>query len=470
MSRINRREFLRRTAIGGAGLAALAGGLPLASAQDEVAYIRFLSQELDPPQVDAHRRNIRLFEEQHPDIRIEIQFTSAEQIVERMIATLTAGVRSIDVLQPNPATAFAVAAQGYLLPIDDLVEEVGGDEFFYGNGASVIKLDGVRYGVPFGGGTVMIWYRKDLFEEAGIEVPTTFEAFEAAARHFTRAHNPDSPTEYGISLPYGMTHATGFNVEPFWWAMGGDYFDGDLNIAFESDATANFLDWYGSMFQYTAEASTGWSWGDLINTFLTGQSAMTLYLGRVLSRAYQNAPDLVGRIGVMHFPKDKLQITQDDPNYYVINAQTPYPEACKEWVKFLVTGDVANEFLCTVPGHLPPATAAQQEWWSQDVTGCAPLDENPDIKRIIGESVEFAYTPILHAGGVLQAVEQGLETFVPTGIANPLIMAPTISDLTLERAIQEVVINGRSGREAMMEVLPGLEEAVNNLKTEIGWS
>ena len=182
-----------------------------------------------------------------------------------------------------------------------------------------------------------------------------------------------------------------------------------------------------------------------------------------------NAPDLVGKIGVMHFPKDKLQITQDDPNYYVINAQTPFPEQSKEWVKFLVTGNVANDFLCTVPGHLPPATDAQQEWWDQEVTGCAMLDENPDIKRVIGESVQYAYSQILHSGGVTEAIAQGADTFVRTGVANPLLMAPTISDLTLERAIQEVVINGKSGREAMMAVLPGLEEAVNNLKAEIGW-
>lgn len=468
MAKMNRREFLKRSALGSAGLAALASGVSLASAQD-IAYIRFLSQELDPPQVDAHRRNIRAFEEMHSDISVEIQFTTAEQVVERMIASLTAGVRALDVIQPNPATAFGVAAQGYLLEIDDLVAEVGGDEFFYGNGASVIKLNDKRYGVPFGGGTVMIWYRKDLFEQDGIAVPTTLAELEAAAKHFTKKFNPNSPTDYGIGLPLGATTATNFNLEPFWWSMGGDYFDKDLNIAFESDATADFLDWTGSMLQYTSEAATGWSWGDLINTFLTGQSAMTIYLGRVLSRVYQNAPDLVGKVGVMNFPKDKLQITQDDPNYLVINAQTPYPEQAKEWVKFLVTGDAANEFLCTVPGHLPPATKAQQEWWDQEVTGCKELDENPEIKKIIGESVQYAYSPILHAGGVTEALNQGKDTFVPTGVGNPLMMAASISNLTIPTAIQEVVLNGKSGREAMMSVLPGLEESVNNMKVELNW-
>jgi ABC-type glycerol-3-phosphate transport system substrate-binding protein len=139
------------------------------------------------------------------------------------------------------------------------------------------------------------------------------------------------------------------------WSAGGDYFDKDLNISFESDATVEFLEWYAGMFQYTSPSATGWVWGDLINTFLTGQSAMTIYLGRVLSRTYLNAPDLVDKIGVFGFPGRAIRATQDDPNYLVINANTPHPEAAKEWVRFLVTGDVANNFLCSVPNHLPPA-------------------------------------------------------------------------------------------------------------------
>ncbi|MBE2269529.1 MAG: sugar ABC transporter substrate-binding protein [Anaerolinea sp.] len=464
---LSRRDFLKLSAAGGAGLAALSTGLPRLLAQDQIAYLRFLTQEVDAPQVEAHRQNIRAFEAAHPDIRVELQLTGAEQIVERMVAALTSGVTSLDVLQPNPATALGVAARGQLLPIDDLVESLGGDDFFYGN--SVMKLNGTSYGIPFGGGVVMFWYRQDLFEEAGIGVPTTWEELEAAARHFTRTLNPDSPTEYGISLPFSKHASTNFSVSPFWWSAGGDYFDKDLNITFESDATVEFLEWYASMYQYTSPSATGWAWGDLINTFLSGQTAMTLYLGRVLSRVYMNAPDLVGKVGVFPYPRRILRATEDDPNYLVINANTPYPDAAKEWVRYLVTGDAANQFLCTVPGHLPPATSEQQAWWDQDVTGCTILDENPEIKRLIGEAVDYAFFPVLNAGGVQEAVAQGADAPIPTGVPNPMYMVPSISTLTLPAAIQEMILNGRTARDAMMTVLPELEAGVNTMKTEIGW-
>ncbi|MFN8452481.1 MAG: sugar ABC transporter substrate-binding protein [Anaerolineae bacterium] len=469
-SKMNRREFLRLAAVGGAGLATTASGLQFASArrlQENIAYIRFLTQETDPAEVQAHRNNIRNFEAAHADMRVELQLTGAQQIVAQMIASLNAGVSSLDVLQPNPATAFGVAAQDMLLPIDDLVEDIGGDAFFYGD--TVMRLNGVSYGVPFAGGTVLLWYRKDLFEADGIEIPTTWEELEAVARHFTKQFNPDSPTDYGIGLPYSKDGSTAFNVAPFWWSNGADYFDKDLNIAFESDETAEFLDWYGSMYQYVPPAATGWSWGDLINTFLSGQSAMTVYLGRVLSRVYSNAPQLVGNIGVFPYPKRKLLITQDDPNYLVINAKTAVPDASKEFVKYLITGDVANEFLCTVPGHLPPATQDELAWWSQTTTGCQILDENPEIKQVISDSVAYANFSTGNAGGVLEAVSQGLDRVVRTGIANPMQMIPDVTLLTLPSAIQEVVLNGKSGRDAMLSVVGDLEQGVAQMKQDLNW-
>ncbi|MCC7451650.1 MAG: sugar ABC transporter substrate-binding protein [Anaerolineae bacterium] len=469
-NKINRREFIRRAAVSGAGLAAAASGVNFAAAKptsQDVAYIRFLTQETDAAQVKQHRLNIKNFEAQNPNIRVELQLTGAEQIVERMVASLSAGVSALDVLQPNPATAFAVAAKGLLLPIDDVVKDVGGDEFFYGN--SVMKLKDQRYGVPFGGGTVMLWYRKDLFEADGIKVPTTWEELEAAAKHFTKKFNAKSPTEIGISLLYSKHAATCFNGIPFLWSNGGDLFDKDLNIAFDSDATAEFLDWYGKMFEYTAPAATGWAWADLINTFLSGQSAMTVYLGRVLSRVYANAPQLVGKVGAFPYPKRKLLITQDDPNYLVINGKTEQPDAAKKWVKFLVSGQAANDFLCTVPGHLPPATKAEETWWNQDTTGCKMLDENKDLKKVIGESVNYAYFPVVNAGGVIEAVKQGKDRFVRTGVANPMEMIPQISALTVSAAIQEMVVNKKSPKDAIKAVMPELEQGVAQMKKEIGW-
>ncbi len=489
--KLSRRELLRLAALGGAGLVAAAcGGTPAPTptplkvevtkivekivtptpkpAPKQIAYIRFLTQETDPNEVAVYRKQIADFESKNPDIRIELQLTGPDQIVEKMVAAFTAGVTALDMIQPNPPIAFLLAAKGMLLPIDDVVQELGGDSFFYDN--SVMKLKGKRYGVPFGGGTCLIWYRKDYFEADGIKVPKTLEELEAAARHFTKKFNPKSPTEFGFNLPFSRSMTTQAFIMPFHWTFGGERFDKDLNVVFDSDATAEFLDWYAKMFQYTSEASTGYSWGEMISPFLAGQAAMTLYLGRVLGRIYTGAPQLLGKVGVFMYPKKKLLITEDDPNYYVINVKTPYPEQCKRWLKYTLTGQPSFDFLCSIPTHLPPATKEQEKWWNQAKTGCKELDENPDIKKAFGDAVAYAYNPMLNAGGVTEAIKQGKDTYVPTGVPNPILPA-TEGDLwTMPTAIQNVVIKKMSPRDAIKAVMPDTLKAVENAKKETGWS
>jgi multiple sugar transport system substrate-binding protein len=488
--KVSRREFLRLAALGSVGVAA-AACVPAtaqvvretvevekvvekvvtatpAAAPEEVAYIRFLTQETDPNEVAWYRKHIAIFEDQNPDIRIELQLTGPDQIIEQMVAALAAGVRTLDMLQPNPAMGFLLASQGLLLPIDDVVEEVGGDEFFYDN--SVMKWEDQRYGVPFGGGASMVWYRKDLFEADGIEVPTTWEEMEAAAKHFTKSFNPDSPTEYGITLPLSKHQAVHLFGLPFLWSNGSEFFDTDLNIVFDNDASAETLEWYAGMAQYTPEAATGYAWGDMIDTFLTGLTPMTFYLGRVLGRVYTNAPDLVGKVGVFLYPKRKLLVTHDDPNYYVINSNTEWPEQCKRWLKYCLVGQPSFDFLCSIPAHLPPATQEQEEWWAQDVTGCKELDENPDIKDAFGEAVKVAYNPILNSGGIVEAVKQGTETYVATGVPNPFVPAVDQPNLYYAQAIQNVVIEGMSPIEAIKAIMPDLENTVQQMKEEVGWT
>lgn len=478
--RLSRRNFLR-LASAGIGAAALASCAPAptpVATQEAVAtaapkpvgeraYLRFLTQETDPKEVAVYRKMIEDFETQNPDIRIEMDVTGPEQIIARMVAALAAGATTVDILQPNPAMGYLLAVQGLVLPIDDIVAKVGGDSFFYDN--SVMKYDGKAYGVPFGGGTSVIWYRKDLFEKDGIKVPTTWEEFAETAKHFTKKSNPNSPTDYGVCLSYNRHQSVDLFMDPFWWSNGGECFDKDLNLAFDSPETEEFLEWYVSLREFSPEGSTGYAWGDFINTFLTGQTAMSFYLGRMLGRTYSNAPELVGKIGVFNYPTRKLRVTADDPNYYIINANTAYPEQAKRWVEFTLTSKWANDFLCSIPSHLPPATKTQVEWWNQETTGCKELDENKDIKKTIGDLVDIAYNPISNSGGILEAVKQGQGKYVSTGAWNPFVASVQNENAFMPLAVQLMAVEGKTARQAIDEVLPQMEAAVEQTKKDVKW-
>ena len=427
--------------------------------------IVFLSQETDPLSVAIFRKAIQDFEAENPDIRIELQFAGPDQIVETMVAALSAGASSLDVFQPNPAVGFMLGAEGQLLSLNDMVEEMGGDEYFLG-GKDFLRLGDDIYGVPFGGGLALVWYRKDLFEADGIPIPETLEEFEEVAKHFTREFNPDSPTEYGVTLPLGHHGATWLFGSPFLYGFGGEIFDEDLNVVFDSPETVAAVEWYTSMAPYASEAAVGYAWGDMIDTVLTEQTAMTFYMGRPLGRAYQNAPQLVGNIGVFPYPTDNIKATYSDPSYYAINAASEHPEEAQRWVEYLLSPEVSGEVFCTIPTHILPINQDQLDWWNQDVTGCDMLDENPEIKEAFGKYIEYAYNPIVNAGGIYKATEEGADTFVYTGAPNPLYSAP---DFPFAAAVQLVVVEGMSPADAVKEVALEAARVVEEMKKELGW-
>ncbi|MEI3845538.1 MULTISPECIES: ABC transporter substrate-binding protein [Microbacterium] len=76
-----------------------------------------------------------------------------------------------------------------LEPIGPLMEKAGFDESEWNPGAlKALQVDGEQYAVPYGLGTLVLYYNKDMFAAAGIPEPTndwSIEDFEAAAKTLT---------------------------------------------------------------------------------------------------------------------------------------------------------------------------------------------------------------------------------------------------------------------------------------------
>jgi len=94
------------------------------------------------------------------------------------------------------------------------------------------------------------------------------------------------------------------------------------------------------------------------------------------------------------------------------------------------------------------------------------LDENKEIKEAFGEYSLYAYNPIVNAGGINKAKEQGADRAAFTGSPNPLYSAP---DYPFAAAVQKVVVEGMSPADAVKEVALEAERVVEEQKKEMGW-
>lgn len=131
----------------------------------------------------------------NPDIQVELSTSDgswAEQFA-KLMAALQAGDAPCMMLMPYDYIPSLLVADA-LAPVTEAVAEYEGD--YLASTWELVNYAGETYGVPSGSGPMAMYYRADKFAELGLEVPTTWEEFAAAARTVTEK----APGTYLIGL------------------------------------------------------------------------------------------------------------------------------------------------------------------------------------------------------------------------------------------------------------------------------
>lgn len=164
----------------------LAVGLPL-MAQDEEAVVRFRSWS---PVIATTEQMIEAFNANNPDIRIEPDITNyTEYLVD--LQTMAAGGSLPDLIGLEPG-ALTQQYRDHLMPLQDCAAQTWGENWqdqFYPVGIEQARLgnpagDDNIYGLPVLVQTINMWYTVPVFEEAGVEPPTTYDELLELAQMF----------------------------------------------------------------------------------------------------------------------------------------------------------------------------------------------------------------------------------------------------------------------------------------------
>ena len=102
--------------------------------------------------------------------------------------------------------------------------------------------------------TDLMYYRKDLLEQAGLEVPTTFEEWETAA---AAVHDPESEI-YGFALR-GIPYQTTTPFSSFLYAHCGAWVE-DGKAAINTAEALDAFETYGRWGAFGPPGITGFDW------------------------------------------------------------------------------------------------------------------------------------------------------------------------------------------------------------------
>ena len=201
MKKISRRSFLKVAGAAAAtmGLAACGGSQSTTAASGGAAAGSELSGELvftiwDNNLMEYIDSNdmVGKFQEKYPDAEIEVEKIKDDSEYWNAMKMRASANQLPDVMFNKPFTLSRF--KDYLLDLSD-TEAAKNNTL-----AAGYAVDGKILGVPMTAGYEYVYYWKDMFEEAGVEVPTTWGDFQAAATKLQDHFGASDPDFMAIAL------------------------------------------------------------------------------------------------------------------------------------------------------------------------------------------------------------------------------------------------------------------------------
>jgi multiple sugar transport system substrate-binding protein len=192
----------------------------------------------DPEFKELEQELINEFEAENPDIEVEFTALEPGNYWPKISAMASAGELP-DVFNMSSGYIDQWAQDGLLMNIQDQVDQLPQDDYFtkvFSTLRYPDKQSSDMYGIPYAWVTTVLYYNKDMFDEAGLEYPNddwTWEDFRQAAETLTVDSNDDGiPERYGHWWYGRYAH-----VEPWIYANGGRILNED-KTRIEVDAKA----------------------------------------------------------------------------------------------------------------------------------------------------------------------------------------------------------------------------------------
>jgi multiple sugar transport system substrate-binding protein len=425
------------------------------------AAITFWSTEEQPDRAAKTQAMLDRFQEQS-GITVELVLTNEDQLPNLVTAAVAADTLP-DVLFHPTDFAIGWAEQGILDPAaaTEVIQTLGEETFAQG------ALDFVRVGdeyaaVPSDGWGQILVYRADLFEQAGLEPPDTFERIQAAAEAL---NDPDN-NFYGItaSTDPGAVF-TQQTFEHFALANNCQLADDSGAITLNSPECVEAIRFYTDLMRNYSAAGVQ----DVDTTrasYFAGQAAMLVWSPFILDEmaglrddAFPACPECAddpaylaknsGIVPTFIGPNGAEPAQYGQVSNLGITA-TADVESAKAFLEFWFN-DGYLDWLGLSPEGKFPMRAGTAENPTQFVDGWRQLETGVDRRAPLGE---------FYGEETIQAITEGASRFQRWGFTQGkgTLVAALYESLAVPQALREVIDGNLTAEEAAAELQATAEE------------
>jgi multiple sugar transport system substrate-binding protein len=347
-------------------------------------------------------------------IDVQIEQAPYDSVVQK--ATLDAQTKqgAYDVVSLPYEYLGAFAENQWIAPIDDRLADTSSlaPEFdSQGIIPALWKASSVwrekTYGAPSNSAVMMMFYRRDLFDDPGeqaafkakygydLAVPTTWDAYRDAAEFFTRkagatlAGQALTDDFAGVAMTGKRHVATVLEWMDYGWTFGGGVLDDTGQLVIDSTQSVDALDYMLGLRDFAQPGYTNATWDETTATLQQGNAALSITWGDTagaMEAADQSA--VVGKMGYASIPTLK---DGDEPIAhlgswtYVIPSASIKQDAAWLFIEWALSQPTQQAMAAA--GGLPalastfedPELTASLPYWQQELVSLSASKSRPRI-------------------------------------------------------------------------------------------
>ncbi len=317
------------------------------------------------------------FMEKHPEIEVEVLGGGWGELLEKIPVQYAAGTAP-DVWYGEAGRASEWGFQGIVENLKPYIDrDLDLNDFFLLEASS--DPQGRVWGIPGGFQMTNLFYRTNLFDEAGVSYPSdswTVSDLVDAAKKLTRRRG-DEVTQYGFHSPTGGTNGWILWVH----LLGGSVMDETLTQSrMNTPETVNAIEFMRQL-MWVEEVSP--KFGVESGYALDNSNLAMEFNIYIRNHTLQEAGVTAYDVAKVPAADDGRRYTTVVPNVWMINSQSPVKEAAWTFLKHYISQEVQEKVVAK--GSEVPVNR---------MAGMSFLDQPPPpVNRMaVLDSFEFAHT------------------------------------------------------------------------------
>jgi len=353
------------------------------------------------------------FEKANPDIKVKAVYAgNYDDTRVKALAAVKAN-QPVQLSVLFSIDVFELMDQDVIIPFDEVTTSAEDKQWlssFYPALMENSKVKGKIWGVPFQRSTIVMYYNKDAFKEAGLDPnkpPATWAEMAAAAQKLTKKDASGNVTRWGVHIP-----STGY---PYWMFQalciqnGLELMNKDGNRTyFDKPEVVEALQyWRDLAAKYKAMPEGTIDWGTLRQKFLEGATAIMWHTTGNLTAVREGAKF---EFGVSMLPASKRRGSPTGGgNFYIFKrASAEERKASVKFIKFMTSPELtarwsmATGYVATSPAAYKtatlekyvsefPAAAVARDQFQYSVAELA-VHENARVKKVLDDAIQSVLT------------------------------------------------------------------------------